>query len=210
MIVIGIMRYPTAARVAAPVRRFASGERTGRAEEVEVEDGCRAMEERTVLRAEKYVAEPTPVRRAEGRVPRQRERMGVGEWMMERMVVMRVAVAEPVGGACWMRVLRRSAGWRRTAERTPEAPPERKWDLVEGRGTATGRTEVEGGDRDVDVMVEEGAVEGIGHQWPGGRLHVYTPTCGGGGGVREGGRTAAHVGFAGGRNISFGLGKSRI
>lgn len=28
---------------------------------------------------------------------------------------------------CWTRVFRRSAGWRRTAERTPEERPARKW-----------------------------------------------------------------------------------
>lgn len=70
------------------------------------------------------------MRSAEGTVPRQRERIGVGERTSVRTVSMSVAVAEPLGGACWMRVLRRSAGWRRTAERTPDAPPERKWDLL--------------------------------------------------------------------------------
>ena len=28
---------------------------------------------------------------------------------------------------CWMRVFRRSAGWRRMAERRPEERPARKW-----------------------------------------------------------------------------------
>ena len=28
---------------------------------------------------------------------------------------------------CWTRVLRRSAGWRRTADRRPELSPARKW-----------------------------------------------------------------------------------
>lgn len=63
MMVMGIMTYPTAARVAEPVSRLASGERTGRAEEpvflltrVAVESGRSllfAMEERTVFSAEK-------------------------------------------------------------------------------------------------------------------------------------------------------------
>lgn len=70
------------------------------------------------------------MRSAEGTVPRQRARIGVGERARVRTVSTRVAVADPLGGACWMRVLRRSAGWRSTAERTPEAPPERKCDLV--------------------------------------------------------------------------------
>lgn len=70
------------------------------------------------------------MRSADGTVPRHSERIGVGERASERTVFIRVAVAEPEGGACWIRVLRRSAGWRSTAERTPEAPPERKWDLV--------------------------------------------------------------------------------
>lgn len=33
---------------------------------------------------------------------------------------------------CWRRVLRRSAGWRRTAERTPDPNPAMKW--KSGRG----------------------------------------------------------------------------
>lgn len=70
------------------------------------------------------------MRRAEGTVPRHKERMGVLEWAISRTVEIRVAVAEPLGGACWILVLRRSAGWRKTAERTPDAPPERKWDFV--------------------------------------------------------------------------------
>lgn len=65
MMVMGIMAKPTATRVAAPVSRLASGERTGRAEEEElvrtraVGDAVRgrsllfAMLLRVVLRAEK-------------------------------------------------------------------------------------------------------------------------------------------------------------
>ena len=39
-------------------------------------------------------------------------------WRVERRVVER---------ACWRRVLRRSAGWRRKAERVPVERAARKW-----------------------------------------------------------------------------------
>jgi hypothetical protein len=37
-----------------------------------------------------------------------------------------------VWGDCWMRVLRRSAGWRRKAERIPVERPAKKWNAQEG------------------------------------------------------------------------------
>jgi len=71
------------------------------------------------------MAEPKPVRRAEGRVPRQKAEMELGEEEMARMVERSVVERD-----CWTRVLRRSAGWRRMAEKMPEERPARKWDAV--------------------------------------------------------------------------------
>jgi hypothetical protein len=67
------------------------------------------------------MAEPKPVRRAEGSVPRQKERNPVEDLEISRMVVRRELCPD-----CWTRVLRRSAGWRRTAERTPDPRPAMK------------------------------------------------------------------------------------
>ena len=66
------------------------------------------------------MAEPKPVRRAEGRVPRQKERRPVEA--MERIVGRRGREE-----GCWRRVLRRSAGWRRVEVRRPERRPAVKW-----------------------------------------------------------------------------------
>ena len=74
----------------------------------------------------KYRAEPKPVRRADGRVPRHRLRMGWGE---ERMVL-RVGRRAAVCWDCWTRVLRRSAGCRRMEEVRPEQSPAAKWKVV--------------------------------------------------------------------------------
>lgn len=89
-----------------------------------------ASDRRTVCRLEKYSAEPTPVRSADGSVPRHSARIGDGPEARVRIVERSVAVAVVDGGACCRRVLRRSAGWRMTAEERPERPPERKWDDV--------------------------------------------------------------------------------
>ena len=64
----------------------------------------------------------------EGRVPRQRWARGRGWDFMARRVERRV-----VEWACWRRVFRRSAGWRRKAERVPVERPARKWNA--GRET---------------------------------------------------------------------------
>lgn len=62
------------------------------------------------------------MRRVLGSVPLQNWRMGFGplaiDWMVPRSVLER---------DCWTRVLRRSAGWRRTADRMPEFKPAKKW-----------------------------------------------------------------------------------
>lgn len=68
------------------------------------------------------MAEPKPVRNVLGSVPLQNCRMGFGPLAMDWMVPRRVLERD-----CWTRVLRRSAGWRRTADRMPEFKPAKKW-----------------------------------------------------------------------------------
>lgn len=80
---------------------------------------------RRALRLVKYRAEPNPVRRAEGSVPRHRLRIGCGEARMVLRVGRRAEVWD-----CWTRVLRRSAGWRRMADVRPEKSPAVKWKVV--------------------------------------------------------------------------------
>lgn len=62
------------------------------------------------------------MRSAEGTVPRHSEVTGCGDERMERRTGNKEEERD-----CWTRVLRRSAGWSRTAEETPEARPARKW-----------------------------------------------------------------------------------
>ena len=87
----------------------------------------------SVFKLVKYSADPKPVRRADGRVPRHSDVMGCGPLRIERRTGSKEEDRD-----CWTRVFRRSAGWRRTALETPEARPARKWkvgleDLVVGR-----------------------------------------------------------------------------
>lgn len=77
------------------------------------------------FKLEKYRAEPNPVRSAEGSVPRQRPRIGCGDARILRMVKR----SAEVWCACWILVFRRSAGWRRMAEESPEARPAMKWNF---------------------------------------------------------------------------------
>ena len=119
MIVIGIRMKPAPALAIAPVVRFARFESFGKLEEwfdfavflsstpTLANKFDRATSWRKALRDVKYMAEPKPVRRAEGSVPRQKLRIeGEGpEEDMDRMVVKR-----EVDPDCCMRVLRRSAG----------------------------------------------------------------------------------------------------
>jgi hypothetical protein len=67
------------------------------------------------------MAEPHPVRRVLGRVPLQNCWMGLGPLAMDRMVASSVLDRD-----CCTRVLTRSAGCKRTAERTPELSPAKK------------------------------------------------------------------------------------
>ena len=62
----------------------------------------------------------------DGRVPRHKERIGAVWERMERRVGRRALC-----GDCCTRVFRRSAGWRRTAERVPVERPARKWKAEE-------------------------------------------------------------------------------
>lgn len=75
------------------------------------------------MRMVKYRAEPNPVRRAEGRVPRHSARMGLEDDRMVLIVGRRAAV----WCDCWTRVLRRSAGWSRIDDVRPEQRPAAKW-----------------------------------------------------------------------------------
>lgn len=153
MMVMGMRQRPAEARATAPVRRFARLERRGREEEEAEEAGERGLGRvdgwfssagmkgagrwrweratrcRRALREEKYRAEPRPVRMTDGRVPRQSWRRGVGPEVMEWKVWRR-----EVDGDCCTRVLRRSAGWRREAERMPMVRPARKWNATQQGG----------------------------------------------------------------------------
>jgi hypothetical protein len=59
-------------------------------------------------------------------VPRQKERIEVEDCEISRMVV-----SSELDPDCWTRVFRRSAGWRRTAESTPEPSPATKWNAIQ-------------------------------------------------------------------------------
>jgi hypothetical protein len=76
---------------------------------------------RSALRLEKYIADPKPVRSVLGNVPLQNWRMGFGPLAIDRMVASSVFECD-----CWTRVLRRSAGCKRTAESMPEFRPAKK------------------------------------------------------------------------------------
>lgn len=137
------MTNPAATRAAAPVAKLAELDNFGRADEAVAAAAALgvlllalwcpvarsmglplwARPWRRALRLVKYRAEPKLVRRAEGRVPRHRERMGFEDERMAFMVGRRA-----MGWwDCWTRVLRRSAGWRRMAEVRPEQRPAAKW-----------------------------------------------------------------------------------
>jgi hypothetical protein len=118
---------PAKTRAEAPVKRFWVEESFGRTLlEVVVAPVVRevlfATSWRMVERVVKYSAEPKPVRSAEGTVPRHSELMGCGPERMERRTGRREVLRD-----CCTRVLRRSAGCKRTAEDTPLPRPARKW-----------------------------------------------------------------------------------
>jgi hypothetical protein len=127
--VMGIMMNPAHVRAAAPVARLAVLLSLGRDEEwspVAATASARpaaskAARRRSALSEEKYIAEPHPVRIVDGSVPRQNWPMGLGPLAMVRMVPSSVLERD-----CCTRVLRRSAGCRRTAETTPELKPAKK------------------------------------------------------------------------------------
>ncbi|KAJ8116233.1 hypothetical protein OPT61_g2292 [Boeremia exigua] len=124
------MMNPAQVRATAPVARFAVLLSLGSDDEwspVTSDASARpaasnAARRRSALSDEKYIADPHPVRSVDGSVPRQNWRIGFGPLAMARMVPRRVLERD-----CCTRVLRRSAGWRRTAERMPELRPAKKW-----------------------------------------------------------------------------------
>jgi hypothetical protein len=129
------MTKPAATRAAAPVARFALWESLGSAEDPfpifftsasYLVSDVEAKLVRNALSDVKYNAEPRPVRSAEGRVPRQRFRTGLGE----DRIVFTVEKTEEGWADCWTRVLRRSAGWRRMEDVRPERRPAPKWKVV--------------------------------------------------------------------------------
>lgn len=145
MTVTGIMRKPAQVRATAPVRRLPVFDSFGREEEwlplpafpplpppslllvipfvlLPASKLACATFWRKALSEEKYIAEPQPVRRALGSVPLQNCRIGCGPLAIAFTVASKV-----VECACCTRVLRRSAGCRRTAERMPELRPAKKW-----------------------------------------------------------------------------------
>jgi hypothetical protein len=93
---------------------------------------------RSALRLVKYRAEPSPVRKAEGTVPRQRDRTAFGLFHISLNEARRELSAD-----CCTRVFKRSAGWRRMADSTPELNPAKKWkasySLSVAAGCAQGR-----------------------------------------------------------------------
>jgi hypothetical protein len=133
---MGIMMKPAHVRANAPVARFAVLLSLGR--ELECSPpviatsprfaAIKLARRRSAFKPEKYIAEPHPVRRVLGNVPRQNCFTGFGPFAMERIVPSSVLERD-----CWTLVLRRSAGCSRTAERTPELNPAKKW-TVRGVG----------------------------------------------------------------------------
>lgn len=75
------------------------------------------------------MALPNPVRRAEGVAPRHSAGMRRG-W--ERISL--IAALREWCPDCWTRVLRRSMGCRRMAERVPEPRPAAKWNAFQREG----------------------------------------------------------------------------
>src|SRR6266536_5559572 len=107
MTVTGIIINPAMVLATAPVTRFAVLDSFGRAEEPWLAVVPPELAATPCLRAfklEKYSAEPKPVRRADGMVPRQRPRNGCGEERIALSVGRREWCRD-----CWTRVLRRSA-----------------------------------------------------------------------------------------------------
>lgn len=122
---------PAHVRAKAPVARFAVLLSLGRELEcspsIAASPRCAASKlarRRSAFKLEKYIAEPHPVRKVLGNVPLQNCFMGFGPFAIDRIVPDSVLERD-----CWTRVFKRSAGWRRTAERTPELRPAKKWTI---------------------------------------------------------------------------------
>ena len=142
---------PAEARARAPVRRFAVLESLGSEDEVVLRAvfvpslfdvlvvAVRgsvglfvATQTRMLFRQPKYRALPAPVRITLGTVPRHNDWIGFGPLRISRRARVRDEVWD-----CWTRVLRRSAGWRRTAVLTPLLRPARKWNAVGRKKSVT-------------------------------------------------------------------------
>lgn len=85
-------------------------------------NGTRDTSVRIALSDVRYMALPKPVRSAEGVAPRHSAGIKDGEARISRRAIRREWWPD-----CCTRVLRRSIGWRRTAERVPEPRPATKW-----------------------------------------------------------------------------------
>lgn len=120
----------------APVVRFARFDSFGKADEcvgtlplsktpIDLRRFERITFWRRAFKLVKYIADPKPVRRAEGAVPRQKDRIELEDFDISRKVSRRDLEPD-----CCTRVLRRSAGWRRTAERMPDPKPATKWNAA--------------------------------------------------------------------------------
>ena len=105
---------PAEALAIAPVVKFARFDSFGREDDVgsfpfsTTPIVCRRFDRATcwrkALRLVKYIADPNPVRRAEGSVPRQK---AVIEFDFE---ISRIVASTELCPDCWTRVLSRSAG----------------------------------------------------------------------------------------------------
>jgi hypothetical protein len=126
------MQRPADALAVAPVARFAKFESFGSAEEwldcaplPTVLRDCSRLDRATfwrrAFRVVKYRAEPTPVRRVEGSVPRQNDWIVCGLFNISLKEDRKELELD-----CWTRVFNKSAGWRRIAEVMPDTRPATK------------------------------------------------------------------------------------
>lgn len=126
---MGIMTKPAHVRAKAPVAKFAVLLSFGSELECSpplmaaslLPAAIRLALRRSAFKLEKYIADPNPVRNVLGKVPLQNWRMGLGPFAIDRIVLRSVLERD-----CCTLVLSRSAGCKRTAERTPELKPAKK------------------------------------------------------------------------------------
>ena len=134
MTVTGIKMRPADALAIAPVVMFAMLDSFGSEDDecwVPLPGTCPIVADgsicddatccRNELRVVKYRAEPNPVLTTEGSVPLQSCLKALGP----DAISCKLALKE-VERDCWTRVLSRSAGWRRAADRVPVERPAKK------------------------------------------------------------------------------------